>query len=230
MLSTVFLMKITPIIHFIFSVIMVSAGSVECAEPGTEPSTGEGAASSDGYTALALKDLETEGNWSVDGEGAFRLVPREGESGWKRYHHYLWLPGTFGNFSFDFEYQHPAGGNSGLYFRVSDQADPVVSGFEVQIMDSTGKADAEMGHHDLGGIIQTKGASKNMSKPPGEWNRMIVTMEGNHLTVVLNGETIQDLDLATAKKPDKELAASGKICIQDHGLPFAVRNLRVKQL
>lgn len=210
-------MKITSIIHFIIILTLVSA------------SAQDGAKDSDGFTPLAMKDLETEGNWALDSEGAIRLEPREGESGWKRYNHYLWIPGTFGNFSFDFEYQHASGGNSGLYFRVSDQADPVASGFEVQIMDSTGKADAEMGHHDLGGIIQTKGASKNMSKAPGEWNRMIVTMEGNRLTVVLNGETIQDLDLAAAKKPEKELAASGKIAIQDHGLAFAVRNLRVKK-
>lgn len=210
-------MKITSIIHFIIILTLVSA------------SAQDGAKDSDGFTPLAMKDLETEGNWALDSEGAIRLEPREGESGWKRYNHYLWIPGTFGNFSFDFEYQHASGGNSGLYFRVSDQADPVASGFEVQIMDSTGKADAEMGHHDLGGIIQTKGASKNMSKAPGEWNRMIVTMEGNRLTVVLNGETIQDLDLAAAKKPEKELEASGKIAIQDHGLAFAVRNLRVKK-
>lgn len=211
-------MKITPVIPFIIFITLSSAKAEE------------GSKSSDGFTPLVLKDLETEGNWTVDTEGAIRLVPREGESGWTRYNHYLWIPGVFGNFSFDFEYQHAAGGNSGLYFRVSDQADPVASGFEVQIMDSTGKADSEMGHHDLGGIIQTKGASKNMSRAPGEWNRMIVTMEGNHLTVVLNGETIQDLDLATVKKPDKELAATGKISIQDHGLPFSVRNLRVKKL
>jgi hypothetical protein len=211
-------MKITSIISSIIFATMASAVAEESA------------ASADGFTPLALADLETEGNWAADGEGVIGLVPREGESGWKRYNHYLWVPGTFENFSFDFEYQHGAGGNSGLYFRVSDQADPVASGFEVQIMDSTGKADSEMGHHDLGGIIQTHGASKNMSKAPGEWNRMTVTLEGNHLKVVLNGETIQDLDLAASKKPDKELAASGKISIQDHGLPFAVRNLRVKKL
>lgn len=174
--------------------------------------------------------LETEGNWIVGGQKALILEPRKGESGWKRYNHYVWLKDSYKDFVFDFEYKHPKGGNSGFYFRISDKADPVASGFEVQILDSLGKADDEMGHHDNGGVIKTQGASKNMSKEAGEWNRMTVTMKGNHLTVVLNGETIQDFDLAEKKPKDKELAAEGLISIQDHGQPFAIRNLRVKKL
>ena len=48
--------------------------------------------------------------------------------------------------------------------------------------------------------------------------------------MVLNGELVQDINLAEKKPKDKELVASGKICIQDHGQPFTVRNLRVKKL
>ena len=182
------------------------------------------------YDGTDLSKLETEGNWKIQEDGSLYLEPRDGEKGWQRYHHYLWLKETYGDFVFDFEYKHEEGGNSGFYFRVSDKADPVTSGFEVQIMDSTGKADADMGHHDLGGIIKTKGASKNMSKAPNEWNRMTVTMKGNHLTVVLNGETIQDFDLSSVKGSGIELVPEGLLSIQDHGLPFWVRNLRVKRL
>lgn len=182
------------------------------------------------FDGTDLSQLGTEGNWKVQEDGSLYLEPRDGEEGWKRYHHYLWLKDNYGDFVFDFEYKHAEGGNSGFYFRVSDKVDPVASGFEVQIMDSTGKADADMGHHDLGGVIKTKGASKNMSKAPNEWNRMTVTMKGNQLTVVLNGETIQDFDLAAAKGADVNLATEGLITIQDHGLPFWVRNLQVKRL
>ena len=182
------------------------------------------------FDGKTLSGVGTEGNWMIQEDGSLYLEPREGEEGWKRYHHYLWLDKTYGDFVFDFEYKHEKGGNSGFYFRVSDKADPVTSGIEIQIMDSTGVADDKMGHHDLGGVIKTKGASKNMSKAPGEWNRMTVTMRGNHLTVVLNGETIQDFDLAAALPEGKELAAEGLITIQDHGIPFWVRNLRVKSL
>ncbi|MEM6915327.1 MAG: DUF1080 domain-containing protein [Verrucomicrobiota bacterium] len=177
-----------------------------------------------------MESLETEGHWTIADDGSLYLEPREGEEGWKRYHHYIWLKEKYGDFVFDFEYKHEAGGNSGFYFRVDDRADPVTSGFEVQILDSTGKADEEMGHHDNGGIIKTQGASKNMTIAPGEWNRMTVTMKGNHLTVILNGEKVQDFDLSEKKPEDKKLVDEGYITIQDHGQLFWVRNLRVKRL
>ena len=64
---------------------------------------------------------------------------------------------------FDFEYKHEAKGNSGFYFRISDVADPVKSGFEVQILDCYLKE--ELGQHDLGGVIKTAGPLTNASKP-----------------------------------------------------------------
>jgi len=215
-------MKIT---SFLAATLLLFSYTVEAGHPEKN---------ADGFVTIFdgtdLSALDTEGNWKIQEDGSLYLEPREGEHGWQRYHHYLWLKETYGDFVFDFEYKHAAKGNSGFYFRVSEKADPVASGFEVQIMDSTGKADAEMGHHDLGGVIKTKGASKNMSKAPNEWNRMTVTMKGNHLTVVLNGVTVQDFDLAAEKGADVDLASEGLITIQDHGLPFWVRNLQVKKL
>ncbi len=188
----------------------------------------------EGFTPLieggTWSGLQTEGNWQIQENGEVYLEPREGEEGWKRYHHYLTTTEKYGDFVFDFEYKHGEGGNSGFYFRISDVSEPTEHGFEVQILDSLGKPDEEMGHHDNGGVIRTKGADKNASKPAGEWNRMTVTMKGSHITVVLNGQKIQDFDLAKEKPEDKELASEGYISIQDHGLPFWVRNLQVKRL
>jgi len=183
-----------------------------------------------GFTKLPLSALKTEGNWQRQANGEIYLEPREGEVGWKRYNHYLTLPEKYGNFIVDFEYKHGESGNSGLYFRVSDMVDPTIHGFEIQILDSLGKADEEMGHHDNGGIIKTKGADKNMSKKAGEWNRMTVKMKGNNLTVTLNGEVVQSLNLDRKRPKDKPLHKEGFISIQDHGLPFWVRNIQVKKL
>lgn len=184
----------------------------------------------DGFTALNLSNMKTEGNWQAMDDGVLYLEPREGEEGWKRYHHYLWTKEKYGDFTFSFEYKYGEGGNSGFYFRCVDQKDPVEGGFEVQILDSMGKPDGEMGHHDNGGVIKTKGADTNASIPAGEWNKMVVTMKGSHLTVMLNGKKVQDFDLAEKKPEDKPLESEGYIAIQDHGLPFWVRNLKVKAL
>jgi len=180
------------------------------------------------YDGKDLSKVKTEGNWQIQDDGSLHLVPREGEKGWTRYHHYLWLPGEYGDFTVDFEFQYTEGGNSGLYFRCADDVDPTASGFEVQILDSYG-VEKELGHHDMGGIIRTQGASKNASKPAGEWNRMTVSMAGDRVVVVLNGECIQDFNLREKKPAEKELPATGKIAIQDHGQPFTVRNIRVKK-
>lgn len=194
--------------------------------------TGHPAADASGFETLFdgkdLSKLKTEGNWQVQSDGSLKLTPREGEKGWTRYHHYLWLPGEYGDFTVDFEFQYTKGGNSGLYFRCADDIDPTKSGFEVQILDSHG-ATKELGHHDMGGVIKTQGPSGNASKPPGEWNRMTVSMKGDRVVVVLNGACVQDFNLREKKPADKDLPATGKIAIQDHGLPFSVRNIRVKK-
>ena len=176
-----------------------------------------------------LAKIKTEGNWKIQDDGSLYLDPRPGEKGWTRYGSYLWLKDDYEDFVIDFEYKHPKGGNSGLYFRIYDESDATAHGFEVQILDCFGKK--KLGPHDLGGVIKTAGPLVNASKKPGEWNRMIVTLKEGKLTVELNGQKVQDgLDLAAKKPKDKKLAAKGKIAIQDHGQPFWVRNIKVKKL
>ncbi len=190
-------------------------------------------ADAEGFTTIFdgkdLSKIKTEGNWQIQDDGSLHLQPRPGEKGWTRYGSYIWLKENYADFTFDFEFKYGKGGNSGLYFRCADDVDPTKSGFEVQILDSYG-VEKELGHHDMGGVIRTCGPTKNMSKPAGEWNRMTVTMKGGRLFVVLNGEVVQDINLAEKKPAEKPLAPSGKICIQDHGQPFTVRNLQVKRL
>ena len=82
----------------------------------------------------------------------------------------------------------------------------------------------------MGGVIRTNGPLENASLPPGEWNRMTVQLEKNQLKVTLNGKLVQDFNLAEKKPEKKELAAKGKIAIQDHGQLFWVRNIQVKSL
>ena len=181
------------------------------------------------YDGKDLSKIKTEGNWQIQDDGSLHLTPREGEKGWQRYGSYIWLKEKYADFVFDFEFKFGKGGNSGFYFRCADDVDPTKSGFEVQILDSHG-AEKELGHHDMGGVIRTCGPLVNAAKPAGEWQRMTVTMKGDRLKVVLNGQLVQDIDLRIKKPKEKDLAESGWICIQDHGQPFTVRNLKVKRL
>ena len=181
------------------------------------------------YNGRDLSGWQTTGNWIVQDDGVLLIQPRPGEKGWKRYDAYLWSDRKYKDFVLELEYTYPPGGNSGVFFRVGDLEDPVNTGIEAQILDSTGHK-GEMTHHDHGGIIRTVGAAKNMSKPPGQWNHMVLSCQGHHLQVELNGEQIVDIELDETAVKDRPL--EGYIGLQDHGEPNNIkfRNIRIKQL
>ena len=181
------------------------------------------------YNGRDLSGWQTSGNWLPQKDGTLLIQPRPGEKGWQRYGAYLWSKKKYKDFVLHVEYKYPPGGNSGLFFRVGDLENPVQTGIEAQILDSS-KKKGKVGPHDHGGIIRTVGASKNMSKSPEEWNKMIVTCKNNHLQVKLNGVKIVDIELDETPMKDRPL--EGYIGLQDHGEPnnLYFRNIKIKEL
>lgn len=185
------------------------------------------------FDGTDLSKCETEGNWVIQKDGSLMLKPRPGESGWKRYKSYLWIKGDYKDFECEFEYKHDPKGNSGFYFRVSDTADAVKTGVELQLLDCYGKE--KMGFHDLGGIIKFKDKAKgaplaNASKPAGEWNKVKVKIKNNQLTAYINGIKVQEANDLVKNEIDGQLNATGRLGFQDHGELFWLRNIRVKAL
>ena len=178
------------------------------------------------FDGRSLDGWNTAGNWVVEDDNTITLKPRPGESGWQRYEDYLTTDRVYGNFILDLEFKFDAGGNSGVFLRVGDLKDHVKSGFEVQILDTHGKQ--KFGAHDCGGVIGTSAPSKMAVRPAGEWNRYTITLKGDHLTVVLNGEQIQDLKLSQTKLKDRP--AEGYISFQDEAKRIWYRNVRIKEL
>lgn len=169
----------------------------------------------------------TKGNWSLAADGAAVLTPRKGEKGWSRFHMYLWSKAKYTEFECEFEYRLERGGNSGFYFRVGDQANPVNNGIEVQIYDAPGSATAKLTDHASGGVIPGVPPTKHAAKPAGEWNRMLVSVRGDKLTVTLNGEQVNEVDLS--KEPLSSRPREGWIGFQDHALPLSLRNVRIRE-
>ena len=182
------------------------------------------------YNGKDLTGWKTTGNWLPQKDGSLLIQPRPGEKGWQRYSAYLTSEKKYKDFILEVEYKYPKRGNSGVYFRIADPKDPVKTGIECQVLDSFGKPDDKMTAHDHGGIIRTVAPSKNMSKKPGEWNKMVVTCKGHHLRVNLNGEDIVDVQLD--KTPVKDRPLEGYVSLQDHGEPnnLHFRNIRIKEL
>jgi hypothetical protein len=189
-------------------------------------------ASKDGWQVLLNDDLsanwKTTGNWKLE-KGVATLTPRPGESGWTRYGAYLWSKKKYDDFEIEFDYKVEKAGNSGFYFNVSDEKDPVAKGIEVQIFDAHSGDDAKLTDHDSGGVIPGVAPTKATAKPAGEWNTFRIRVEGDALTVSLNGEKVNEVDLS--KNPQlKDRPKSGLIGFQDHGLPLSLRNIRVREL
>jgi hypothetical protein len=61
-------------------------------------------------------------------------------------------------------------------------------------------------------------------EPPGSWNRFVITLVGDRLTVVLNGQTV----IEQAQLPG--IAEEGPIALQHHGDPIEFANLYIKEL
>jgi len=171
--------------------------------------------------------FETTGNWTLGEDGVAHLQPREGETDWKRYDAYLWLKKPYKDFECQFEYKHEKGGNSGFYFNVTDRRQAVGSVIEVQIRDSAGESKLSA-HGVCGGILPGITPTANAAKPAGQWNQMSVMSLDGEITVKLNGVLVNKAKLTHSRLQTKP--KQGFIGFQDHGIPFWVRNVRVRDL
>lgn len=179
-------------------------------------------------TGELSKNWDTTGNWELK-DGVAVLTPRAGEKGWTRWAMYLWSKQEYKDFEIEFDYKVEKGGNSGFYFNVGDKNDPVKKGIEVQIYDSASHPEGKpLNDHDSGGIIPGVPPTKRVAKAAGEWNHMIVTVQGGKVVVKLNDTTVNELKLDDPKlkgRPDH-----GYIGFQDHGLPLSLKNIKLKAL
>jgi hypothetical protein len=149
---------------------------------------------------------------------------------------------AYGDFELEFEFKLGETGNSGCALRVPLHGDPAFDGMELQMADfryNPQAKDSEL----TGGIYRAIAPTKQVYKPT-EWNQYHVLLKGSHLKVVLNGETVQDLNLdeqtQSVKRhngadapPVKDRPRKGHIGFQElsRGEEHAmIRNVRIKVL
>lgn len=139
----------------------------------------------------------------------------------------------YSNYVLDFEFKLPAGGNNGLGIHYPGSGDAAYTALELQILDDTHPKYAKLKDSQYhGGVYKLQAAKRGHLKPVGEWNKQRVIVNGNRVTIELNGVVINDADLeALAKKfPDHKgvKRRSGFISFCGHGDPVAFRNIKVK--
>ena len=139
----------------------------------------------------------------------------------------------FGDCTVELEFMVPKGSNSGIY---------LMGEYEVQVLDSFGKADDKLTEGDLGAIYSAAKPKKNLAKKPGEWQAFKIefqapkfdgdkkTAPAKFVKVTLNGEVLHENVEMKQHTPGgltgKE-AATGPLMFQgDHG-PVAFRNIKI---
>lgn len=149
----------------------------------------------------------------------------------------------FANFELELEWMVRPGGNSGVFYRAIESADPIYhSAPEMQVLD-------DAAHRDGGSPLTSAGANYGLHPaPPGavrpanEWNQVRLVVAGNHVEHWLNGQKIVEYELGSEdwkqrvanskfiEWPAYGQAARGHIGLQDHGDWVAYRNIRIRVL
>jgi hypothetical protein len=118
------------------------------------------------------------------------------------------------------------GANTGLFLRADREGgNPAYSGREVQILDdhhweedTNSKLKPWQFSGSLYGAVAP--AKKDALRPNGEWNTMVVTLNGARMVTVLNGAILYDLDTEKLKPVQggafADRASTGFIGLQRH--------------
>ncbi|MBT8484012.1 MAG: DUF1080 domain-containing protein, partial [Phycisphaerae bacterium] len=112
-------------------------------------------------------------------------------------------------------------GDSGIYLRGSSKSQVNIWCWPIGSGEVYGyRTDRSMPADVRAGVTPRVAADA----PIGEWNRFEITMVGEELTVVLNGQTVLD----HARLPG--VAARGPIALQRHGAPIEFANVFIRTL
>lgn len=185
---------------------------------------------------ITLFDGKDLSNFTSADGGAVKWTLEDGAMCGDKKRGDIWSKLEFGDFVLEVEFK--TTGNSGVYFRTSDPKDNIQTGIEVQV-ENPGGPDK----HSVGALYDLVPPTKNAAKKD-EWNQYVITAKGPIITVVLNGEKINEMNLdkwtEAGKNPDgsenkyrkavRDFARSGKIGFQDHDHKVWYRNVRVKPL
>lgn len=142
---------------------------------------------------------------------------------------------TYTNYVFSFEFKLPPGGNNGIALHYPGDGNPAYTGIEVQVLDDTAEKYKNLKPYQFhGGLYTLKEAKQGYLKPIGEWNKETITVNGDKITVTLNGVIINEANLnELALKHPKHAGVKrrlGHIGFCGHGDAVAFRKITIVEL
>jgi HEAT repeat protein len=134
--------------------------------------------------------------------------------------HSLCTAKDYAGFELFVDWKIETGGDSGIYLRGSPQ---------VQIWDPAQWPEGS------GGLYNNKvGPSKPLcpaDRPVGEWNTFFIRMEGERVTVYLNGIlVVDDVAMENYWEREKPIYPAGQIELQAHSTPLYFKNIFIREI
>jgi len=149
----------------------------------------------------------------------------------------------FGNFELSIDWKIEPGGNSGIFYRASEEKDEIYwNAVEMQVLDDAKHPDGQNPLQSAGAAYDLYPAPRGHVRPGGEWNSARLVVNGNHVEHWLNGFKMveyeigsRDWDAKVAEskfKPHPQFGKNrqGHIGLQDHGNIVAFRNIKIRIL
>ncbi|MDD4871122.1 MAG: DUF1080 domain-containing protein [Kiritimatiellae bacterium] len=203
----------------LFVMVIICLGSLVLLADNTPP---------EGFTALFNgKDLI---DWEAKGSAKVQPIPGwqdhwKVEGGVIKYDgkcNSLWTKKSFVNFILLVDWRMPATNvDSGIYVRGSSKCQANIWNSPVGSGEVWGyRTDKTLSEE----IRKAATPSKRADKPVGEWNSFVITVKGDRMTVVLNGETvINNLQMIGCPR-------EGPVALQHHGQPVEFKNIYIKEI
>ena len=227
------------------------AGVSGCAGSGPEPDAGRDesdppdAATAGGWVSLLQEDRaeawrgfgreDLPEAWTV-ADSVLRFAPG-GDGG------DIVTRERYRDFELTLEWQVEEGGNSGIFFHVTEDADHTYeTGPEMQVLDNARHPDGRDPLTSAGANYALHSPEADVTRPVGEWNEVRIRVEGPRVQHWLNGRKVVEYELWTedwhARVRDSKfnewsgygLAREGHIALQDHGDPVRYRRIRIRRL
>ncbi|MGH9470218.1 MAG: 3-keto-disaccharide hydrolase [Terriglobia bacterium] len=182
---------------------------------------------------ISLFNGKTLSGWHINGtdrwvveDGAIRAESTSGKYG------YLTTLKTYRNFALRLRFKALSKGNSGLFFHsritgINPKYGPDIQGMQVEI-------DPTLGNH-TGGIYESGGrgwlmlpsaSGEKALKPLGEWNRLELLTDGNHIVTHLNGVKIADYTYSPARFTDGVIGL--QIHTGEHGFIILFKDIYIR--
>lgn len=235
-----------PMNHRLTAAALALLALTGCTSAGVLPATGHPDSSGPGWQQLVADDLSNttladrnkDHAWVLESPGTWRSdIDRM-----------VFTKETYENFVLDLEFKDAPGTNGGVILYCSDPANWVPNSIEVQVADDFDPKWSADPKTRCSSFYGRQPAVKFLVKKPGEWNHYTITCVGKEVQVRLNGETVNQFNLARftdakvnpdgskapawLSKPPAGLPTKGHIGFQGkHGAaPVWYRNIRIHPL